>query len=127
MPGRKKYAPPRDGGERRKPCDLLADRPLGDLEFQRAVLVADDRVVLVAEFVEILVVGPDVLRELELADEARADDERGDAALHAVLGRVFGQGRPVGGPAADHPAPVHVVRGVARVHAVAHVRPRGTA
>ena len=49
------------------------------------MVIADDRVALVAELVEILVVDPDILRELELADKARADDEGRDAALPAVV------------------------------------------
>ncbi len=106
-----------DGGEGRQPCDLLPDRPLRDLEFQRAVLLADDRIALVAEFVEIPVIDPHVLRELELADEARADHEGRDPALHAVLRRAFRQRRAVGGAAADHAAPVHVRGRVARIHA----------
>ena len=95
-------------------CTLRIGR-LGDGEVQGAVLGAADRVVLVAEFVEGLVVDPDVLGELELAHQARADDERGDAAVDAVLGCAVGQRRTVGGTAADHPAAVHVVGGVARI------------
>ena len=79
-------------------------------------MVADDRVALVAELVEILVVDPDVLGELELAHEAGADDEGGDAALRPVVGCAFGEVGAVGGAAADHAAAVHVRRGVARVH-----------
>ena len=117
MPGQEEVRPARQGGERRQPFVDLADRPLGDLEVQCAVLGSADRVVLVAEFVEGAVVDPDVLRELELTDQAGADDERGDAAVHPVVGRALGQCRTVGGAAANHPAPVHVVRGVARVEA----------
>ena len=72
---------------------------------------------LVAEFVEGAVVDPHVLGELELTDQAGADDERGDAAIHTVVGRALGQCRTVGSTAANHPVPVHVVRSVARVEA----------
>ena len=61
------------GGERRQALDLFPDRPLRDREVERAVLRADDRIALVAELVEVLVVHPHVLRELELADQAGAD------------------------------------------------------
>ena len=87
--GQEKVGAAPHGRECRQAGDLLADRPLRDLVFQRAVLVADDRVALVAELVEIPVVHPHVLRELELADQARADHERGDAALDAVVRRAL--------------------------------------
>src|SRR5271167_4868255 len=57
-------------------CVFFADWSLRDFELQSAVLIADERIALVAEFVETLVVHPHVLRELELADEARANHER---------------------------------------------------
>ena len=77
---------------------------------------ADDGIAFVAEFVEVPVVYPDVLRELELADEARADDEGGDPALDSVVGSAFQQRRPIRRPSPDHPAPVHVVPRVARIY-----------
>ena len=100
----------------------FADGSLGDREIQCAVLGSADRVVLVAEFVEGLVVDPHVLGELELADQVGADDERGDATVHAVVGRVVGQGGAVGRTAPDHPTAVHVVGGVARIEP-ARMRP----
>ena len=57
------------------------------------------------------------MRELELTNQARAADERGDAPLDAVVRRAFRQRRPVGAAAADHPPAIHVLGGVARVHA----------
>ena len=115
--GEEKVSAASHGGEGRQAGDLFADRTLGDFEFERAVLMADDRVALVAELVKIPVVHPDVLRELELPDEARADHESGNAALRAVLRRVLRQMRSVGGAAADHAAAVHVRGGVAGIHA----------
>ena len=53
---------------------------------------------LAAEYVEGLVVDPDVLGELELAHQARADGERGDAPVHAVIGLILGKRRSVGHP-----------------------------
>ena len=52
------------GGEGGQAGDFLSDRALGDFVFERAILVADYRVALIAEFMEVLVVCPDVLREL---------------------------------------------------------------
>ena len=77
--------------------------------------MADDRVALVAELVKILVVGPDILGKLELADEARADHERCDAALCPSSGHLRVR-RAVSRTAADHPAAIHVRGGIARVH-----------
>ena len=114
-PGQEEVRAAREGGECRKALVHLADRPLRDGEVQCAVLGAADRVVLVAEFVECLVVDPHVLRELELTNQVGADDERGDAAIHTVVGRALGQRGSVGRAAADHPATVHVVRGVTRI------------
>src|SRR6476620_1534492 len=111
----KEIRPALKGREGRYPLVHLADRSVGDGEIQGAVLGAADRVVLVAEFVEGLVVDPDVLGELELADQARTDDERGDAPVHPVVGSTVGQRGPVGRPAPDHPAPVHAVSGIARI------------
>ena len=91
----------------------FADGAFRDGEIQCAVLGSADGVVLVAEFVEGLVVDPHVLGELELPDQVGADDERGDAALDAVVGRVVGQGGSVGRAAPDHATAVHVVGGVA--------------
>src|SRR5262245_22718300 len=89
------------GREGRQTGDLFPDRALRDLVLQRAVMVADDRISLIAELVETLVVGPDVLGELELADETRADHEGGDPALHAILRGLLRQMRAVRGPTAD--------------------------
>ncbi len=92
MPGRKKYAPPLTVVKAGNPVIFFPDGTPRYFEFQRAVLMADDQeVAFVAELVKISIVRPDVLRELELADQARADRERRDAALLSVLGRAFGQ------------------------------------
>src|SRR3954447_6294496 len=71
-----------DGRERRDPGDPLFYRSLRDLELECTVLRADDRIALVAELVKGLVIDPHVLRELELANQARTDHERGDPAFH---------------------------------------------
>src|SRR6202048_3193461 len=110
-------SPALEGGEGRQPLEYLADRPVGDLVLQRAVLRPADRVPLIAEFVERPVVDPDVLGELELAYQAGADDERCDAAVHPVIGCTLRQGGAVGRATADHAAPVHVVRGITRIEA----------
>src|SRR5262249_29253443 len=76
---------------------------------------------LVGELVEVPIVYPDVLRELELTNQARAKDEGGDTAIHSVIWHAFRQRRTVCRPATDHAAAVHVCRGVSRVQAP-HVR-----
>src|SRR5215468_1148087 len=106
-----------DGGERWQSDDLLSHWTFWDLELQRAVLGADDRIALVAEFVEIAVVDPHILSELVLANQAGAEHERRDAPLHAVVGSTLRQVRAVRRAAANHPAAVHVHRRVARIHA----------
>src|SRR5277367_6759447 len=73
-------------GERRQPHHRPANRALRDLEIQSAILRADNRVALVTQLVEITVVHPNILCELELPDEAGADHERRDAAFLAVIG-----------------------------------------
>ena len=113
--GQEEVRPAGQGGEGRNSLVHLADGSLRDGEVEGAVLGAADRVVFVAEFVECLVVDPHVLGELELADQVGADDERGDAAVHPVVGRTVGQRGSIGRAAADHPATVHVMRGVARI------------
>ena len=109
------------GGECRQAGDFFADWTLRDFEFERAVVIADDRVAFVAELVKVPVVHPDVLCELVLPDETCADHECGDATLHAVVRRILRQMGPVGGAATDHAAAIHVRRRVAGIHA-AHVR-----
>src|SRR5262245_39047396 len=83
--GQEKVRAALHGGEGRQARDLLPDRPLRDRVVERAVLTADDRVVLVAKLVKVPVVDPDVLRELELADQARTDDERRNPALPSIV------------------------------------------
>src|SRR6516225_5152763 len=76
-------------GEGRQSSDFFADRTLGDFIFQCTVLVADDRVAFIAEFVKVTVVSPDILRELKLADQTRANHKSGDATLRAIFRCVF--------------------------------------
>src|SRR6478609_996006 len=120
-PGEKEVGAASYGGEGRQAGDFFADWALGDFVFERAVLIADDRVAFVAELVKIPVVRPNVLRELELSNEARADHECCDAALHAVLRGVLRQMRTVRGAATDHTAAIYVRRRIAGIHS-AHVR-----
>src|SRR5262245_60676302 len=105
-----------DGGECGQSNDLLSHWTLGDLELQRAVLGADDRIALVAEFVEISVVDPHILSEFVLANQAGAEYERRDAPLHAVVGGTFRQVRAVGRAAAEQAAAVNVPGRIAGIH-----------
>ena len=77
------------GREGRQAGDLFANRSFGNLDFERAVLRADDRIALVAQLVKITVVSPYVLRELELSDQACTDDERRYAAVGTIVRSVF--------------------------------------
>src|SRR5262245_39726428 len=106
-----------DGGERWQSDDLLSHWTFGDLELQRAVLGADDRIALVAEFVEISVVDPHILSELVLANQAGAEHERRDAPLHAVVGGTFRQVRAVSRATGNHAPAVHVHGRIAGIHA----------
>src|SRR4029077_3417277 len=119
-PGEEKVRAAANGGEGRQARDLPANRSLWNLEFERSVLSADDRVPLITEFVKVPIVDPDVLRELELADETCADHERRDTALLAIVGGALREIRTIGRPTPDHAPAVHVRRRIARVHA-AHV------
>src|SRR5258708_39200734 len=89
------------GGEGGQPPDRFADGAIGDLEFQRAVLGADDRIAFVFQLVKVPVIHPYVLRKLELADEARANDGSRDAPLPSVVGRAVRAMRAVSKAAPD--------------------------
>src|SRR4051794_35859033 len=80
QPGQKEIGAAFHAGESRQSLDRLSNRAPGNLELERPVVIADDGIALVAELVKIRIVRPDVLRELELTDEARADHEGRDAA-----------------------------------------------
>ena len=116
-PGRKKYAPPRQGGERRQSLVHLADRPLGDVKSSVPSWVPKIGSCSLPSSWNVLSLIQTFCANSNWRTRSGADDERGDAALDAVVGRAVGQRRAVGGAAADHPAAVHVVRGVARVQA----------
>src|ERR1700722_13551376 len=66
---------------------------------------------------KVRIVRPYVHRKLKLSNEAGTTDEGRDTSLFAVFGRTFRQGWTVGASPPDHFAPLHVHRGVARVHA----------
>ena len=89
MPGRKKYAPPLSVVKAGRPTIFLRMGRLGIFKLERSVVRADDRVALIAQLVKVPIIYPDVLRELELPDEARADDEGGDPALDPIVGRAL--------------------------------------
>ena len=81
--------------------DLFPDGPLWDGHVVRAVMRADERIALVSELVKLRIVGPHVLREFELPDQAGAADKRGNASLDTVFGSAFRQRRTVGPAAPD--------------------------
>ena len=97
MPGRKKVRPAANRRKRGKTAKPFANGALGNRHVERAVVSADDRVSLVVEILELRIVDPDIHCEFELANQARAADERGDAPLHAVVRRASRQRRPVSG------------------------------
>ena len=71
------------------PLRTLRIGRFGIVNSSDAVLGAADGVAFVAQFVEGRIVDPHVLRELELTNQAGADDECGDAAVHPVVGRAL--------------------------------------
>src|SRR5436305_12266743 len=71
--GEEKVGTSPHGSEGRQSGDFLADWTLGNFKFECTVLVADDRITFIPEFVKVSVVSPDILRELELADQTCAD------------------------------------------------------
>ena len=94
MPGRKKYAPPR--------MVVNAGRPLIFFRIGRFGIVMSNVPSCVPMIgsrslpssLNCRIVHPDVHRELELADQARAADEGGDPAFDAVSGAPSGSGGP---------------------------------
>src|SRR5262249_48316551 len=88
------------------------------------VLRANDWIAFVAKFMEIAVVGPDILREFKLTDQARADHEGRDAAVRTIVWSVIRQRQAISSATANHAAPGYVRCRVAGVHAT-HVRTEG--
>ena len=115
--GKEKICAALDCREGRQTGYLFADRTFGDREIETAVLVADERVSFVAEFVKIRVIDPDILRELKLPHEACTKNERCNATINAIFRRAFGQRRTIGRATANHSSPLHVRRRIARIHA----------
>ena len=93
-----------------------ADRTFGDSEVESTVLIADEGVSFVAEFVKFWVIDPDILCELKLPYEACTKDECRNPTIDTIVGRALRQGRAVGRATADHSSPLDVWGRVARVH-----------
>ena len=89
---------------------------LRNCKVKRAILNTDHGIVFVAKLVEIRIVYPNILGELELANEAGADHKGRNSALNAVPKRTFRQRRAVCRPAPDHPPSLNIRGGVTRVH-----------
>ena len=70
--GKKKVCTATNRRECRQTLDRLADRPLRNLELERAVLRADERITLVTKLMKTPIIDPHVLRKLELANETGA-------------------------------------------------------
>ena len=85
-----------------------ADRTFGDSEVESTVLISDKWVSFVAEFVKIRVIDPDILRELKLAYEARAENERCNSSIDAIFRCAFGQRRTIRRATTNHSSPLHV-------------------
>src|ERR1700761_8843594 len=90
-PRKKKVCSAGECGEGRQPLENRADRTLGNLVFQCAILRSADRIALVLQFVKVAVVDPHILCELELADQAGAYDERGDTPVRTVIVSALGK------------------------------------
>src|SRR5438876_8275623 len=70
-----------------------ADRTFGDSEVKSTILISDKWVSLIAEFVKIRVIDPDILRELKLPYEACTENECRNSTIDAIFRRAFGQRR----------------------------------
>ena len=104
------------GGESRQSLYRFTDWSLRDLELQRPILRANERITLIAKFVKIPIIDPHVLRKLELAKQAGTSNESSDPPFNAILGLAFGQRRAVGAAAANHLPPIYVRGCVAGIH-----------
>src|SRR5262249_39819818 len=122
-PRQKEVGTPAKRREGRQASNLPANGALRDLEFERSVVSSSEGVALVSELVEVTIVHPDVLRELKLPDEARADDECGEPALLAIVRGALRKMRSIGRTPTDQAVSVHVRCCIARVHA-SHVGPK---
>src|SRR3974390_1640273 len=88
--------------EGRQALDFFSDLSLGAGHVERAILCSEDGIALIAQFVKIRVIHPDVHGKFELANEAGATDKGRDPTLHAVFRSSFGKGRTVRASAANH-------------------------
>src|SRR5262249_36303983 len=68
-PRQKEVSTAAQGRKGREASNLPANGALRDLEFERSVVSPPKGVALITELVEVTIVHPDVLRELELPDE----------------------------------------------------------
>src|SRR3954453_10189637 len=106
--GKKEVRPTPNRGERGQTLVPFANGAFRNCHIERAVVIADDRVALVVQILELRIVDPDVHRKFKLANQTRAADEGGDAALDAIVRRALRQCRPVCAAPPDHLAALHV-------------------
>ena len=106
IPGRKKYAPPDQGGERVNAGRPLCTLRIGLFGTVKSIVqswVPDDRVVFVVELVEFLVVDPHVLRELELTQQSAQ-------MMNAAMPRSTPSSGAPSGSAGPYVAPRRIIR-----------------
>src|SRR5215470_17310094 len=100
----------------RYPTYLFLDGSLRNCQIVSTILSTEDRITLISQLVESRIVGPDIHGKLELSDEAGTAHERRDSPFYAVLGSTLWQRRTVSPATPNHLPPIHVCRGVSRIH-----------
>src|SRR5262244_2074548 len=102
-------------GERGQAADLFSDGPLGDGHVEGAILGSKDGIALVAQFVKIRVICPDIHRKFKLPDQAGASNKGSDSPFNAVFWSALWQWRPISPSSTDHFSPVHVHGSIAGI------------
>ena len=105
-----------DRAKSRQSPDFFSNGSLRNGHVKSAILCAEYGITLVSQFMEVRIVGPHIHREFKLADKARAANESRNSPFYTVLGLILGQRRTVSPAAPNHLPPVHVCRGISRIH-----------
>src|SRR5215469_5598468 len=102
--------------ERGYPSNLFLDGPLRNRQIVRTILSAEDGITLIPQLVEVRIVGPHVHGKLELTDKAGTAHEGRNSPFYPILGSTLRKRGTVSAATANHLPPIHICRGVSRVH-----------